>query len=259
MDIGNSNVKLLDKLNKEWVMPKDMTFENINIDSMKSNWIYESDASPDKVILQLHGGAYRKSLDNYSTLYKRTAAKYAAISGARVLTIDYRVVPANPYPAALDDAVSAYYWLLENGYQAKNIIIAGDSAGGGLTLATGLYLRDHKISMPAALITMSAWTNLNYKRANVAYVGNNKADDPYISPVYGDYTGMPPMLMQAGGDEFILSNTTDVARKAKDAGVKVVQTSYGGMFHDFQMLFPVNQQANTAWNEVGLYIKDVLK
>jgi len=207
--------------------------------------------------LQLHGGAYTRSLKDNGTTYRRAAVQYAELSGAGVLTVDYRVAPEHPYPAALEDALLAYDWLLERGYTAKQIIIAGDSAGGGLTLATALYLRDHDMPMPAALITMSAWTNLNYKRMAPAYVGDHRADDPYISPVYGEYDGFPPMLMQVGGDERLLNDTLRVADKAKAAGVPVQQTTYDGMFHVFQMLFPELPDANEAWNEVEAFLQSI--
>ncbi|MDV4151344.1 alpha/beta hydrolase fold domain-containing protein [Clostridium sp. AL.422] len=255
----NENTKILDELNDEWVFPKGFKLENIELNGLNMNWVYAENSTTDKVILQLHGGAYRKSLADYPTMYQRTAVKYAEISGAKVLTIDYRVAPSNPFPAALDDAVAAYQWLLDSGYIAENIIIAGDSAGGGLTLATALYLRDNNIDMPVALITMSAWANLDYRKADVAYVGDNDPKNPYISPIYGDYAGMPQMLMQVGGDEVILKDTVTVTQKALKDGVDVIQTSYDGMFHDFQMLFPVNEQANKAWDEVEDYIKDIYK
>jgi acetyl esterase/lipase len=255
----NENTKILNKLNEEWMFPKGFKLESVEHKGLKMNWVYSLNSTSDKVILQLHGGAYRKSLADYPTMYQRTAVKYAEISGARVLTIDYRVAPANPFPAALNDAAAAYKWLLDMGYKAENIIIAGDSAGGGLTLATALYLRDNNKDMPAALITMSAWANLDYKRTDVAYIGDNDAKNPYVSPIYGDYTGMPQMLMQVGGDEYILKDTTTVAKKAREAGVHVVQTTYDGMFHDFQMLFPAIDQANKAWDEVEAYIKNVYK
>ncbi|HHX74618.1 MAG TPA: alpha/beta hydrolase [Firmicutes bacterium] len=212
---------------------------------------------PDKAILQLHGGAYTRSLEDNGMTYRRAAVQYARLSGAGVLTVDYRVAPEHPYPAALEDAVLAYTWLLEQGYLPECIIITGDSAGGGLALATALYARDHGIPLPAALITMSAWTNLNYRRRTPAYAGKNRADNPYISPVYGAYHDFPPMLMQAGGDELLLNDTIKVAQKAKKAGVAVQQTTYPGMFHVFQMLFPELSDASTAWNEIEAFIKDV--
>lgn len=141
--------------------------------------------------------------------------------------------------------------------ELNRTVIAGDSAGGGLTLATALFLRDNKLQMPAALITMSPWTNLNYKRINVAYVGENDATSPYISPIYGNYSGLPPMLMQVGGDEVLLNDTTAVAKKARDAGVTVHQATYDGMFHVFQLLSPVLPEANEARDEVEAYIKNI--
>ena len=155
--------------------------------------------------------------------------------------------------------MAAYNWLLDQGYKSENIIIAGDSAGGGLTLATALYLRDHDMPLPAALITMSAWTKLDYKRLKPDYVGKNDPKDPYISPIYGDYHDLPPMLMQVGGDETILNDTLKVAHIAEGDGVSVQQTTYKGMFHVFQMLFPELTEANEAWNEVEDFIKGIFE
>jgi epsilon-lactone hydrolase len=255
----NDHVAMLNKLNDEWEFPDEYTKEALKLNRMDMYWVYPKGTSPDKVILQLHGGAYQRSLKDNGIQYERSAVKYAELSGARVLTIDYRVAPEDPYPAALEDAVSAYHWLLDNGYEAKSIIIAGDSAGGGLTLATALYLRDHQIQLPAALITMSAWTNLNYKRLDVPYVGDHDTKDPYISPIYGDYTGFPPMLMQVGGDEKLLKDTTEVAEEAKEAGVIITQTTYDNMFHVFQLLYPVLSEANDAWTEVDQFIDTIFE
>lgn len=254
---NNSNITTLEKLNEEWNFPDEYTMENILIGEMDAYWVYANESATDKVILQLHGGAYINSLAENGTQYERAAVKYAEISGARILTIDYRVAPEDPYPAALEDAVTAYQWLLEKGYEADNIIIVGDSAGGGLTLATTMYLRDHQMPMPAALITMSAWTDLNYKNRKISYVGEYAATDPYISPIYGDYTGFPSMLMQVGQDEKLLKDTIKVAEKAKAADVKVTQTTYDKMFHVFQLLYPVLTEANDAWEEVGTFIQSV--
>lgn len=254
---GNENIKLLKRLNNEWFLPDGYSLEVIEVDSLKMEWVQAKHAKPDKVIVQLHGGAYTRSLKDNGTTYRRAAVKYAQISEAGVLTVDYRVAPKDKYPAALEDAVAAYTWLLDQGYKAEDIIIAGDSAGGGLTLATALYLRDHNMPMPAALITMSAWTNLNYKGRKPAYVGENDAESPYISPAYGEFEGFPPMLLQVGGDEYLLNDTLKVAKKAAAAGVTVRQTTYDSMFHVFQMLFPELDDANEAWNEVEAFIQDI--
>jgi len=254
---GNENIKLLNELNSNWELPDDYVLEVQEVDGIKMEWVQKRGIKPEKVILQLHGGAYIRSLKDNGMTYRRSAVQYARLSGAGVLTVDYRVAPKHPYPAALEDAVLAYKWLLEQGYLPENIIIAGDSAGGGLTLATALYIRDNDMPMPAALITMSAWTDLNYKRRTPAYVGNGRADDPYISPLYGEYHDFPPMLMQVGGNEMILNDTVKVAHKAKIAGVTVRQTTYPGMFHVFQMLFPELADANAAWDEVEEFINDI--
>lgn len=250
----NKNVKVLNRLNADWVFPDEYSLEIVEVDGIAMEWIKKKDTESDKVILQLHGGAYTRSLKDNGTTYRRMAVQYAKISGASVLTVDYRVAPKHPYPAALEDALLAYRKLLDLGYLPEHIIIAGDSAGGGLALATCLYLKDHDLPMPAAVITMSPWTNLNYQRRKPAYVGDNRADDPYISPYYGEYGGFPPMLMQAGGDEILLNDTLHVAKKAEEAGVSVQQTVYPGMFHVFQALFPELSEANTAWNEVEEFI-----
>jgi len=106
---------------------------------------------------------------------------------------------------------------------------------------------------------MSAWTNLNYRRITPAYVGKERSDNPYISPVYGEYHDFPPMLMQVGGDEFLLNDTVKVAQKAREANVSVQQTTYPGMFHVFQMLFPKLSDANAAWEEVEEFIKGIFE
>jgi len=253
----NGNVGLLKKLNAEWTMPDDYAHEVFEVDGIAMEWVQPRGGKPDKAVLQLHGGAYNRSLEVNGATYRRAAVKYAEISGAGVLTVDYRVAPEHPYPAALEDALLAYNWLLGQGYGPEDIIVAGDSAGGGLTLATALYLRDHDMPLPAGLITMSAWTNLDYRRWVPPYVGEDRADNPYISPVYGEYDGFPPMLMQVGGDEALLGDTVRVAAKAKKAGADVTRTTYDGMFHVFQMLFPELEEANEAWEEVKAFIDKI--
>lgn len=256
LGIGDSdNIELLNKLNASWVLAEDYLLETIEVGGITMEWLQPKDSKVDRVILQLHGGAYMRSLKDNGATYRRSALQYAKLSQGAVLTVDYRVAPEHPYPAALEDAVMAYTWLLDQGYLPEQIIIAGDSAGGGLTLATALYLRDQQMPLPAALIIMSAWTNLNYRLWTPAYVGTASADNPYISPIYGEYHGLPPMLMQVGGAERLLGDTLAVAEKAKEAGVDVQQTTYPCMFHVFQMLFPELPEANDAWAEVETFIR----
>ncbi len=224
------------------------------------------------IILQLHGGAY---VSGYNDMYRRSALKYFYIScETDVISLDYRLAPKHPYPAALEDAVAAYEYLRENGYGSENIIVVGDSAGGGLALALCLYLRDHQIALPKAIVTMSAWTDLaaegesyirNYlldpllgigtKPLDVeAYAGHHSLKDPYISPAYGEYDGFPPMMMHVGSNELLESDTLTVARKASEEG-EVSVCIYRGMFHVFQLSFDLIPEAKKAWREITDFIQ----
>lgn len=249
--------QLLRELNQNWRLSSEYEIEKLELEHAQMEWLHTNGRTPEKAILHLHGGAYRFDLNHYGSQYRRVAHQYAEISGAGVLTLDYRVAPPDPYPAALEDAAAAYAWLLDRGYAGEDIIIAGDSAGGGLALALTLYVRDNGMALPAGLVTMSAWTNLDYSRLKIPYLGKSgRGDDPYISPVYSDYAGFPPMLMQVGTQD-ITSDTLHVAEKAEKAGAAVNATVYEGMPHVFQAVFPVWDEANTAWDEAGDFIRAV--
>ena len=230
--------------------------------------------SLNRVILQLHGGGYIGAMRNK---YRSFAGLYNEIGGGiNVFTPDYRVAPENPYPAALEDALDAWQWLLQSGCQPGKIVIAGDSAGGGLALALCLYLKDHGMELPEGLILMSPWTDLtasgesyeknytldplfgNTKESmiyNRDYVGDEDPANPKISPLFGDYDGFPPMLIQVGSIEMLLSDSTELAKKAKESGVKVRLSIYEGMFHVFQMGELMIQESKKAWEEAGKFLR----
>ncbi len=261
---------------KEWECPEHLKFEVIDMHLFKMELLV-SDDTKKGIILHVHGGGYYGKLHN---AYRDMAALYNEVSGGLdILSVDYRVAPEHPYPAALEDAVKSYEWILEQGYPAEKIFIAGDSAGGGLTLALGLYLRDHGIHMPAGIITMSAWTDLTKSGESYqenfdidpkfggstdslvfkdGYYKESDPEDPYISPVKGDYHGFPPMLLQVGEYEMLLSDTLSVAEKAKACGVVLKEHVYTGMFHDFQMGLTRYPEAKEAWVEVGRFIRYVI-
>lgn len=260
-----------------WIVPKGFLRTEIETENFKMEWLEAKDSISDRVLLQLHGGGYIGMLHN---AYRNFAVLYSELGkGMPVLTIDYRVAPENPYPAALEDAVSAYCWLLEKGYAHDKILVAGDSAGGGLALALVLYLRDQGEKLPAGIIAMSPWTDLtssgesyqtNFQKDplfgntrdslvyNRDYVGLEDPKNPYISPAFGDFTGFPPMLIQAGSYEMLLSDSVTVAEKAKESGVKVRLHIYNGMFHVFQMAMKIMPESRQAWNEVGKFL-DILR
>lgn len=230
----------------------------------------------EKIILQLHGGGYIGAMRN---AYRMFAGLYNEVSkGMSVLTIDYRVAPEHPYPAALEDAVAAYRFLLDQGWFSDQIILAGDSAGGGLAMALCHYIKDHGMQLPCGIVAMSPWTDLtasgesyhtNYERDplfgrtrdsliyNRDYVGEHDPMDAYISPLFGDFRGFPPMLIQVGSYEMLLSDSTSVAAKVREQGGKVRISIYEGMFHIFQMAALMLPESKRAWVEIGKFI-DVL-
>ena len=230
----------------------------------------------DYVILQLHGGGYIGAMRN---AYRSFAGLYCEVSkGMSVLTIDYRVAPEYGYPCALEDAVAAYEWLKKSGWRSRQIIVAGDSAGGGLALALCMYLKDHRHKLPGGLVLMSPWTDLtasgpsyedNYERDplfgntrdsliyNRDYVGMHNPSHPYISPLFGEYEGFPPMLIQVGEVEMLLSDSVGVAYKAKKNGTRVRLHVYKGMFHLFQMGMMLMPESKAAWAEIGRYFEVV--
>lgn len=270
--------KKLNEREKKWECPEHLKCTVIQGEHCNMELLSSRQGRQSGVILQLHGGGYYGRLHN---TYRDMAALYNEISkGLDVLSVDYRVAPEYPFPAALEDAVAAYRWILANGYDTGKVFVAGDSAGGGLALALCLYLRDRGMPMPRGIITMSAWTDLTksgdsyqenfdidpmfggstdtlvYKEG---YFGELDPEYPYISPVNGSYHGFPPMLMQVGEYEMLLSDTVEVARKAREAGVTVKEHIYNGMFHVFQMGFLLYPEAREAWVEAGRFIRRLLK
>lgn len=260
-----------------WKCPDMFTMTTIEMEHFTMEWLeLKENPNEQKVILQLHGGGYIGAMRN---AYRMFAGLYNEVSkGMSVLTIDYRVAPENPYPAALEDAVSAYQWLLGQGWFAEDIIVAGDSAGGGLAMALCHYLKDYGMQLPCGIVAMSPWTDLmasgesydtNYERDplfgntrdsliyNKDYVGDHDPMDAYISPLYGDFRGFPPMLIQVGSYEMLLSDSVSVASKARHQGVKVRLSIYDGMFHIFQMAAKMLPESRKAWAEIGKFI-DVL-
>lgn len=254
--------------------------EHIKLENCNCKLLIPSDnKETEKVIMFIHGGGYFQGLNDKYLKMAKNCSK--AFNKARVLIVDYRLAPKNVYPAALDDTVASYKYLLSKGYKSENIVFAGDSAGGGLVLSCALYLRDHNIELPKAIITFSAatnaccnsesWTknldidpflgpllgkNSKWEFTKPVYPGKEDLKNPYISPLYGDLKGLPKLLMQVGTHEVILSDTVDFAEKAKKVGVDVKQTTYQGMTHVFQVI-PVLPESKVAWKEVNEFLISV--
>ena len=260
-----------------WKCPDCFTMTEVPMENFRMELLEPKEQpNTEKIILQLHGGGYVGAMRN---AYRMFAGLYSEVSrGMAVLTPDYRVAPENPYPAALEDAFAAYCYLLEEGWFADQIIVAGDSAGGGLAMALCHYLKDHGKSLPCGIVAMSPWTDFtasgesydtNYERDplfgktrdsliyNKEYIRDNDPLNAYISPLYGDFRGFPPMLIQVGSYEMLLSDSVSVAAKAREQGVKVRLSIYDGMFHIFQMAAKMLPESKRAWVEIGKFM-DVL-
>ena len=262
----------------EWLVPpppRGTKTRQFNIGDLPAVSIMVREARPDADVLFLHGGAYVVgSFRNYGHFTWRLGKA----ARARVLAIDYRLAPEHPYPAALQDALTAYRWLLGQGADPKRMLFAGDSAGGGLTLALLLKLRDEGQPLPAGTVTMSPWTDLAMTGASLhtnadrdpmlvasevprlaaIYLDGADPRDPYASPLYGDPRGLPPTLIQAGGDEILRDDAVRMAEKMKAAGCDVELQISPCMPHVFQLLVTVMPEAQAAVAEVARFARRVL-
>ena len=253
-------------------VPPGVKVEQVASDGVRGEWITSPGVSGEQVILHLHGGAY--ILGSCRT-ERDLAARLGAASDARVLSLEYRLAPEHPFPAALEDATAACRWLLDNHVEPGHLAISGVSAGGGLVAATLLSLRDAGDPLPAAAVLISPWTDLlctgdsmvtraeadpwlspeSAKEGAQYYLGGADGSLPLASPVYGDLHGLPPLLIHAGDDEILLDDSTRLAERARAAGVEVTLDVWDGMWHAwhaFAFLLPEGQQ---AIEQIGRFIR----
>jgi acetyl esterase/lipase len=211
--------------------------------------------------------------------HRGLVSRLALAGEARVLAIDYRLAPEHPFPSALEDTLAACRWLIAEGIPPERLIIGGDSAGGGLTLATALSLRDAGDPLPAALVCISPWTDLTFSgesvrtRANIdpvlkphfdgaytrSYTGEHNPTHPLISPLFADLRGLPPTLIHVGNNEILLSDSTRLEEKMKATGVDVTLEIWEGMWHVFQVFAPYLPEADQSIRKIGAFIKEQVK
>ena len=253
--------------------PKTLQSQTIHIDHIPAEWLIPPEADERSAMLYLHGGGY--ALGSIKS-HRATAGQLAEAGKIRTLIIGYRLAPEHPFPAALQDALLAYEWLQRNGYE--KIILAGDSAGAALALATVISLRSKQGLMPKLVICLSPWldvestgetliTNAKHdpmlKKDDLKvcryYIGQNDPHDPLISPLYADLTGFPPVVLLVGSDEILLSDSIQLAEKAKKAGVDVQIKIKQGMWHVFPFFAPFVPEATQAINEIGTVIKSKIE
>ena len=225
-----------------------------------------------RVVLYLHGGGY--CVGSCAT-HRPLAAHIARAAGAVSYVPEYRLAPEHPHPAALDDALVAYRWLLSQNIKPAQIAIGGDSAGGGLAVATALAIRDAGLPQPAALVLISPWVDLTLSgdsaKTHAArdpmlshsigalwsrlYIGTHAANHPLCSPLFANLAGLPPMLIQVGSEEILLSDSQRLEQRAQTAGVKVQLHLYDKMWHDFQLQAGVLRESDAAIAEIGAFVK----
>jgi monoterpene epsilon-lactone hydrolase len=226
--------------------------EVVSADGVRCEWLIPENSPKDQVLYYIHGGGWTYG---WMDPHRLMVAKLAQISGMRALAVDYRLAPENPFPVGLDDCVTAYRWLLKQGVAPQNIVIAGDSAGGNLTLATLLKLKQTGEPLPAAAVCLSPATNLTnrtdffkdtydallHPKATEAYrlgyVGNNDPLNPLISPAFADLSGLPPLLIHAAKDEFLHHDAVNLEKAAREAGVDVRLEVYPTMWHVWQIYY----------------------
>ncbi len=257
-------------------LPSDIKISPLTIEHLSAEWLWPSKGKKDKVILYFHGGGY---VIGSSQAHRPIVAKFVKNSGIGALVFDYRLAPEHPFPAALEDAIAAYRFLLKEGVAPTNIVFIGDSAGGGLCLATLLALRDQEIPLPAGAVALSPWTDLKNTGESLQsnrevdsltwaeswlvfskyYAADNDPGLPWISPLYGDLQGLPPLLIYAGGDELLRDDATRFAEKAQVAGVVVTLKVGEGLFHCYPVCAPLFPEAQQAMEEISLFIQTHLR
>jgi len=262
-------------------IPDDVRCEPVDAGGVRAEWIGIAGSTPPSTngvasgatLLYLHGGGY--VLGSINT-HRRLVADIARASGARALAIDYRLAPEHPFPAAIEDATAAYRWLLAQGVAPERIVVAGDSAGGGLTASTLLALRDAGDPLPAAAVLISPWLDLTctcdsmttkaaadpiiehdpLKRWGDAYLGGADARTPLASPLFAELAGLPPLLIHVGTAETLLDDSLRFAERALAAGVGVTLEAWDGMihvWHAFAFMLPEGQQ---AIDRIGAYMRE---
>lgn len=246
-------------------------WEPVRANGIDAEWVCAPGASADRIVFYLHGGAY---VFGTLTTARPLASRVSLAAKARVLSIDYRLAPENPYPAALEDSVAAYRWLLAQGTDPARVVIAGVSAGGGLTVATLLALRDAAESLPAAAVLISPWADLECScesattKADVDpvidpeplrlmgrfYAGETDLRDPFVSPVYADLHGLPPLLIHVGTSETLLDDSIRLDQRAQAAGVDVMLEQWEEMIHVWHNHATVLPEAQQAIDRIGEFV-----
>jgi len=265
----------IDKASAKIKLPKNITAQKTSENGLNAEWIIPQNAPDNKVLLYIHGGGF---ISGSCLTHRMHVAKFANGCQIKSLVFDYRLAPEHPFPAALEDCVTVYKWLIEQGYKANNIVIGGESAGATLTLSLLLALKENNISLPKAAFSISPVTDLrclaeSFKynaKKDIApkgswtvwtqmYISDNDPKNPLLSPQFGNFEGIPPLYICVGTHEIHLDDCMNIAEKTKQQSVEVTLRKYDKMIHAFPLLSPLFPEAKKAHTEICEFIKDQLK
>lgn len=267
----NEQRRLLRELTSSQPLPADVTVTAAALGDVPTAEITIDGIEPRHVVLYFHGGVYVLG-DAVSAA--NLASQVGRRTGAKVISVDYRLAPEHPYPAAVGDALAAYEALLQNGIAPSDIVFAGESAGGGLAVATLVNARDHGLPLPAAAFVMSPYADLTLTgvtmktkgevdtlmsrenlEARVAdYTSGQDAALGLISPIFAELSGLPPLLIQAGTHEVLLDDAIRLAQQAASADVEVTLDITPGVPHVFQTFYPMLDEATAALDRAGQFL-----
>ncbi len=249
-----------------------VTVQRVRQESVRGEWLVPRAIRSHGVLLYLHGGGF---ISGSAALFRLISVRLCELLGARVFSLDYRLAPEHPFPAAIEDAVAGYQWLLGNGVSAHDIVVAGESAGGGLAFSLLLALRDHGTPLPAGVVAMSPWTDMEGSGESVVrnaatcvmdadnlpvlaalYLQGQPARAPLASPIYADLAGFPPVLLQVSGSELLLDDARRMHQNALAAGVRSRIVIYVGQPHGWHILYGILPEATAACREGAEFVQE---
>jgi len=263
----------IDTFGSSYPIPADIRFDLVDANWGKGEWVTCKSSANSPTVLHLHGGGF---CAGSIVSYRRLAADLAIETNGRVLIIDYRRGPEHPFPAAVEDCVAAYRWLVSEGISPKNIVVSGDSAGGGLVLSLMLSLKESGDPQPACGICMSPWVDLQCQSKTMdtkaaedplgtresllfmadQYLAGADPRNPLASPIYGNLADLPPVLIQVGSREILLDDSRALAKRAAAAGIEVTLEEWEGMIHVFQMMADDLEDGPKAFQHIHSFVHE---
>jgi len=275
--------KTIDQLRKETEtagslipLPKNIKYKRVAAGNVEAEWITCGEVNENKIFMFMHGGGYYRGS---VAATRATVARISAEAKVKCLSLEYRLAPEHPFPAAIDDTYSAYQWLVNEGISPKHIIVSGQSAGGGLCLALLLKIKENNFSQPLGAVALSPWTDLSQSgktmiknekidpviskkyldRFAKLYFSNLKNMSHLVSPLIGDLSGLPDILIQVGSAETMLDDSTRFYEKAKKANVNAKLEIWEDMFHGWHSNAHVLKDAENAIASIGKFCRKLLE